>query len=164
MKHEGYCTIYLKDEAQYLLLLRSIEPHHHHVTTFFVGFPLHTFYIINRLFFLSTHHLPIINFPTYFYTFFSLSPLFYLFIFLLLSTLISLFFYSFIVFFIFYSSYSYPLTINLQFTLCIVFPHTKCYFSLSQFFFSIFWWILLFLLHFYFKLINFCVLYNSTLG
>ena len=114
---------------------------------FLLGFH-YKFYIINRLFFLSTHHLPIVNFPTYFYTFFSLSPPFYLFIFLLLSTLISLFFYPFIVFFIFYSSYSYPLTINLQFTLCIVFPHTKCYFSLSQYFF------LQFLVIYYFSCIS----------
>ena len=102
---------------------------------FLLGFH-YTFYIINRLFFLSTHHLPIVNFPTYFYTFFSLSPPFYLFIFLLLSTLISLFFYPFIVYFfyfllfLFLSSY-YKFAIHFMHS----FPtHKMLFLSLSIFF------------------------------
>ena len=105
---------------------------------FLLGFH-YKFYIINRLFFLSTHHLPIINFPTYFYTFFSLSPPFYLFIFLLLSTLISLFFYPFIVFFyfllfLFLSSY-YKFAIHFMHS----FPtHKMLFLSLSIFFLHFF--------------------------
>ena len=79
------------------MLHSPVEPHHHHVTIFFFfGFSFHTFSIINHFFFLSTHHLPIINFWTYFYKFSNLSPPFYLFISPLLSTLISLFHYPFI--------------------------------------------------------------------
>ena len=42
-----------------------VEPHYRHVTKFYFffpfsfGFPLHTFSLINPIFSLSTHHLPI---------------------------------------------------------------------------------------------------------
>ena len=89
--------------------------------------------------------LLLINFLTYCYTFSNFSPPFYIFISLLLFTLISLFLYLplFIYFatlylplssFIFYFSYSPPLTINLQFSSLFYsyfFSHIKCYLSLS---------------------------------
>ena len=43
------------------------------------------------------------------------------------------------------------------FILCIVFSHKKCYFSLSFNLFFIFCLIFLFLLHQFFRLMNFCV-------
>ena len=69
--------------------------------------------------------------------FFNFSHPFYLFISLLLSTLISLFLYLFILllFFSLFSSPYYKFTIFFFFLiLYIVFPHTKCYFSLLSFF------------------------------
>ena len=65
--------------------------------------------------------------------------------------------------FIFTSSY-YKFVILFS-ILCIIFPHKKISLSLSlslslsQYFLEYF-----FFLHLYFKLINFCVCYNSTLG
>ena len=126
----------------------------------------------------------LINFPTYCYNFSNFSPLFYIFISLPLFTLISIFFYPFIflyfLLFLFLSSY-YKFTIFFSIEL-IVFSHTKCYFSPSlslslshphthifythkfislSFLFSSFGGF--FFLHLYFRLMNFCIILNSTL-
>ena len=98
-----------------------------------------------------SHHLPIINFSTYFYTFSNFPLSFYLFISPLLSTLMSPFLYHLSSFyfwlFLYLSSYN-------KFAIL----------SLSLSLFPIFWWILLVFLHLYFKLMTFFVSYNSTLG
>ena len=66
------------------------------MSQFVFGFPLHTFFIINHLFFLSAPYIPIINFSTYFHTFSNIVPPFYLFISPFISALISHFIYPFI--------------------------------------------------------------------
>ena len=64
--------------------------------------------------------------------------------------------------FIFTSSY-YKFVILFS-ILCIIFPHKKVYLSLSLSLSHNIFWSIFFFLHLYFKLINFCVCYNSTLG
>ena len=111
------------------------------------------------------------NLPTYCYTFSNFSPPFYPFISLLLSTLISLFLNSFIFFyfwFFLFPSFYYKFTIFYH-ILYIIFSHTKGYFSPFLFVKFFFFHFLVdikfyFLLHHYFRLMNFCIIWNSTLG
>ena len=83
-------------------------------------------------------------FITISYIFTLFPPSFHPFIFPLLTTLISLLIYPFIFlyFWLFLFSSSYYKFPILSHILCIVFSHTKCYFSLflSKKIFSIFWW------------------------
>ena len=129
-----------------------------------------------------THHplynsfFYLVNFLTYCYTFSNFSSLFYLFITPLLSTLLSLFHYQFIflyfLIFLFSSSY-YKFTILFFILFIIFFLHTKGSLSLSlshthththTFFSSFLVDFIIFFLHFYFNLMNFCIIWNSTLG
>ena len=70
-------------------------------------------------------------------------------------------------FWLFLFSTSYYIVDIFFFILCIVFSHKKGHFSLSlslSLSLYIFVWIFLFLLHQFFRLMKFCVNYNSTLG
>ena len=128
---------------------------------------------------IKPHHPPIfnilslififflINFPTYCYTLSNFFYPFYLFISPLLSTLISHLLYPFIfldfLLFLFPSSY-YKFTILFSILFIIFFTHKRLF--LSHFFFFHFWegFLNIFFLYLYFMLMNFCIIWNSTLG